>query len=294
MNLILRPKILTYPYNNGDDKYGLVTVTPVDKDRGLFTYKIRFVLQLIGTDNAGYYVDLEKTFDYTYDTTQAAVPTLLILSQMLNLMSNSKIVTLVQKYGLALDTNNEIILNALLTEYYPIAKADNSIIINEQVVNKNGTPFAAITDNPSASNLTLNIKYNVKKFNPLQQFGASFFDYHSNNYGVIANIFTKIGIKMPTFVNVKNSYDLYDRNTDQTFLNGVMQDQRVDSYQGYIKEMGLSSDNVSDNVNYENNDFSSYVWGSEHQIFYNRLLALLVKKLQIFVKKILIEKYNFN
>ncbi|KAF0850717.1 hypothetical protein [Spiroplasma poulsonii] len=28
--------------------------------------------------------------------------------------------------------------------------------------------------------------------------------------------------------------------------------------------------------------------------FYNRLLALLVKKLQIFVKKILIEKYNFN
>lgn len=72
---------------------------------------------------------------------------------------------------------------------------------------------------------------------------------------------------MPTFVNVKNSYDLYDRNTDQTFLNGVMQDQRVDSYQGYIKEMGLSSDNVSDNVNYENNDFSSYVWGSEHQIF---------------------------
>ncbi|KAF0850844.1 transposase [Spiroplasma poulsonii] len=27
---------------------------------------------------------------------------------------------------------------------------------------------------------------------------------------------------------------------------------------------------------------------------FNRLLALLVKKLQIFVKKILIEKYNFN
>ncbi|WP_127093109.1 hypothetical protein [Spiroplasma poulsonii] len=27
---------------------------------------------------------------------------------------------------------------------------------------------------------------------------------------------------------------------------------------------------------------------------YIRLLALLVKKLQIFVKKILIEKYNFN
>ncbi|WP_158676133.1 hypothetical protein [Spiroplasma poulsonii] len=26
----------------------------------------------------------------------------------------------------------------------------------------------------------------------------------------------------------------------------------------------------------------------------NRLIALLVKKLQIFVKKILIEKYNFN
>ncbi|MBW3058247.1 hypothetical protein D6D54_03665 [Spiroplasma poulsonii] len=77
---------------------------------------------------------------------------------------------------------------------------------------------------------------------------------------------------MSTFVNVKNSYDLYDRNTDQTFLNGVMQDQRVDSYQGYIKEMGLSSDNVSDNVNYENNDFSSYVWGSEHQIFYNEVL----------------------
>ncbi|KAF0851680.1 MAG: hypothetical protein EIB84_06060 [Spiroplasma poulsonii] len=30
------------------------------------------------------------------------------------------------------------------------------------------------------------------------------------------------------------------------------------------------------------------------EYWYNRLLALLVKKLQIFVKKILIEKYNFN
>ncbi|AOX43627.1 hypothetical protein S100390_v1c02840 [Spiroplasma sp. NBRC 100390] len=271
LNLILRPKILTYPYND-DDKYGLVTVTPVDKDRGLFTYKIRFALQLIGTDNVGYYVDLNKTFDYTYDTTQATTPTWLNLSQMLNLMSNSKIAMLVQKYGIALDTSNETILNALLTEYYPMAKDDNSIIINEQVVNKDGAPFAAITDNPSASNLVLNVKYNSKKFNSLQQFGASLFDYHRNNYGAIANIFTKIGIKMPTFTNVKNSYDLYDRNTDQTFLNGAMRNERVNSYQGYIKEMGLESDNVSDNFDYENNDFSQYVWGSEHQIFYNEVL----------------------
>ncbi|WP_158676158.1 hypothetical protein [Spiroplasma poulsonii] len=33
------------------------------------------------------------------------------------------------------------------------------------------------------------------------------------------------------------------------------------------------------------------IWGLPGYI---RLLALLVKKLQIFVKKILIEKYNFN
>ncbi|WP_369123227.1 transposase family protein [Spiroplasma poulsonii] len=33
---------------------------------------------------------------------------------------------------------------------------------------------------------------------------------------------------------------------------------------------------------------------NKEQKQYNRLLALLVKKLQIFVKKILIEKYNFN
>ncbi|WHQ36805.1 hypothetical protein [Spiroplasma sp. SV19] len=272
LNLVLRPKILTYPYNDGDDKYGLVTVIPVDKDRGLFTYKIRFALQLIGTDNVGYYVDLNKTFDYTYDTTQTAIPTWLNLSQMLNLMSNRKIITLVQKYGIVLDTSNETILNALLTEYYPIAKADNSIIINEEIVNKNGAPFATITDNPSASNLALNIKYNSKKFNALKQFGASLFDYHSNNYGAVANIFTKIGIKMPTFTNVKNSYDLYDRNTDRTFLDGAMRNERVNSYRGYIEEMGLGSDNVSDNVNYENNDFSRYVWGSEHQIFSNEVL----------------------
>ncbi|MBW3058828.1 hypothetical protein D6D54_07290 [Spiroplasma poulsonii] len=38
---------------------------------------------------------------------------------------------------------------------------------------------------------------------------------------------------------------------------------------------------------------SSYIkWGSTGLLI--RLLALLVKKLQIFVKKILIEKYNFN
>ncbi|KAF0850020.1 TIM-barrel domain-containing protein [Spiroplasma poulsonii] len=35
-------------------------------------------------------------------------------------------------------------------------------------------------------------------------------------------------------------------------------------------------------------------WGTDIGGFYSRLLALLVKKLQIFVKKILIEKYNFN
>ncbi|MBW3057647.1 hypothetical protein D6D54_04870 [Spiroplasma poulsonii] len=35
-------------------------------------------------------------------------------------------------------------------------------------------------------------------------------------------------------------------------------------------------------------------WLPSHLRNYIRLLALLVKKLQIFVKKILIEKYNFN
>ncbi|WP_241970069.1 hypothetical protein [Spiroplasma poulsonii] len=41
--------------------------------------------------------------------------------------------------------------------------------------------------------------------------------------------------------------------------------------------------------------YSSSIMGSAFfDQFQNRLLALLVKKLQIFVKKILIEKYNFN
>ncbi|MBH8622508.1 hypothetical protein TS70_00905 [Spiroplasma sp. hyd1] len=44
-----------------------------------------------------------------------------------------------------------------------------------------------------------------------------------------------------------------------------------------------------DNNFYKNDKITIYkVWSK------NRLLALLVKKLQIFVKKILIEKYNFN
>ncbi|KAF0850751.1 hypothetical protein [Spiroplasma poulsonii] len=34
--------------------------------------------------------------------------------------------------------------------------------------------------------------------------------------------------------------------------------------------------------------------GENRMVDFIRLLALLVKKLQIFVKKILIEKYNFN
>ncbi|WP_425380358.1 hypothetical protein [Spiroplasma endosymbiont of Stenodema calcarata] len=272
LSLVLRPKVLTYPYNDGDDKYGLVTVTPVDKDRGLFTYKIRFVLQLIATDNIGYYIDLNKAFDYTYDTTEAITPTLLSLSQMLNLMKNSKVVTLVQKYGIMLNTNNEMILNSLLKEYYPLVKPDNSILLNEEILNKNGQAFAKINGTPSASDLTLNIKYNSKKFNSLQQFGASLFDYPDANYIAMANIFAKIKIKMPTFVNIKNSYDLYDRNTDQTFLVGAMNNQRVNSYQGYIKEMGLESDNIADNFNYANGDSSQYMWGSEHQIFYNEVL----------------------
>lgn len=259
LSLVLRPKVLTYPYNDGDDKYGLVTVTPVDKDRGLFTYKIRFVLQLIATDNIGYYIDLNKAFDYTYDTTEAITPTLLSLSQMLNLMKNSKVVTLVQKYAIMLNTNNEMILNSLLKEYYPLVKPDNSILLNEEILNKNGQAFAKINGTPSASDLTLNIKYNSKKFNSLQQFGASLFDYHDANYTAMANIFAKIKIKMPTFVNIKNSYDLYDRNTDQTFLVGAMNNQRVNSYQGYIKEMGLESDNIADNFNYANGDSSQYM-----------------------------------
>ncbi|KAF0851653.1 hypothetical protein [Spiroplasma poulsonii] len=40
--------------------------------------------------------------------------------------------------------------------------------------------------------------------------------------------------------------------------------------------------------------FAEMVQTKRHHIKTNRLLALLVKKLQIFVKKILIEKYNFN
>ncbi|WFG96831.1 hypothetical protein M0C40_02130 [Spiroplasma citri] len=104
LNLVLRPKILSYPYNDGDDKYGLVTVVPVDYQQGLFTYKVRFPLQLIATDFAGYYIDLKKTFDYTYDTVEGAYPVALTLSQLLNLISNQKIINLVQKYNIRLDS----------------------------------------------------------------------------------------------------------------------------------------------------------------------------------------------
>ncbi|MBW3059249.1 MAG: hypothetical protein CXB60_09575 [Spiroplasma poulsonii] len=62
------------------------------------------------------------------------------------------------------------------------------------------------------------------------------------------------------------------------------------------------------NVNLYLNDNEEQVWNKlnfdtysqrieyliNFYIIHNRLLALLVKKLQIFVKKILIEKYNFN
>lgn len=271
LNLVLRPKILSYPYNDGDDKYGLVTVVPVDSQQGLFTYKVRFALQLIATDFAGYYIDLKKTFDYTYDTVEGVYPVALTLSQLLNLISNQKIINLVQKYNVRLDSGNELILNSLLSEYYPIAKPDNSILINEEIVNKDGVSFAPVIGTPSASDLTLNIKYDSKKFSSLQQFGANLFNYHDKNYSAIANIFTKIGITMPTFENVKNSYDLYDRNSENTFLTDAMIDQRVNSYRGFVKEMGVDSDNIADNFNYVTNDNSQYVWGSEHQIFYNEV-----------------------
>jgi len=52
----------------------------VDYQQGLFTYKVRFALQLIATDFAGYYIDLKKTFDYIYDTTEGAYPVALTLS----------------------------------------------------------------------------------------------------------------------------------------------------------------------------------------------------------------------
>lgn len=271
LNLVLQPKILSYPYNNGDDKYGLVTIVPVDYQQRLFTYKVRFALQLIATDFAGYYIDLKKTFDYKYNTTEGAYPVALTLSQLLNLISNQKIINLVQKYHIRLDSNNEVILNSLLSEYYPIAKPDNSILINEEIANKDGVPFAPIVKKPLASDLTLNIKYDSKKFSSLHQFGANLFNYHDKNYSAIANIFTKIGVTMPTFENVKNSYDLYNRNSEDTFLTDGMIDQRVNSYRGFIKEMGIDSDNITDNFNYVTNDNSQYVWGSEHQIFYNEV-----------------------
>ncbi|UZQ29384.1 MAG: hypothetical protein OHM56_09380 [Spiroplasma phoeniceum] len=271
LNLVLLPKILSYPYNDGDDKYGLVTIVPADYQQGLFAYKVRFALQLIATDFAGYYIDLKKTFDYTYDTTEGAFTVALTLSQLLNLITNQKIINLVQKYHIRLDSDNEVILNSLLSEYYPIAKPDNSILINEEIANKYDVPFAPIVKTPSASDLILNIKYDSKKFSSLQQFGANLFNYHDKNYSAIANIFTKIGVIMPTFENVKNSYDLYDRNSEDTFLADGMIDQRVNFYRGFIKEMGVDSDNITDKFNYVTNDNSHYVWGSEHQIFYNEV-----------------------
>ncbi|MBW3058454.1 hypothetical protein D6D54_02425 [Spiroplasma poulsonii] len=58
-------------------------------------------------------------------------------------------------------------------------------------------------------------------------------------------------------------------------------------------------------LNWVNEEEVKYAWSCYPEIkdgrtgqnfyeYFNRLLALLVKKLQIFVKKILIEKYNFN
>ncbi|WP_277870738.1 hypothetical protein [Spiroplasma poulsonii] len=41
-------------------------------------------------------------------------------------------------------------------------------------------------------------------------------------------------------------------------------------------------------------DITNWEKNQTNKLKYIRLLALLVKKLQIFVKKILIEKYNFN
>ncbi|RUP76630.1 pts system IIb component protein [Spiroplasma poulsonii] len=67
-----------------------------------------------------------------------------------------------------------------------------------------------------------------------------------------------------------------------------------------ICSAGISTNRILDKINdviaknnYDIQFFAITPEELEHDD-YNRLLALLVKKLQIFVKKILIEKYNFN
>ncbi|AGM24869.1 hypothetical protein [Spiroplasma chrysopicola] len=272
--LELKPKILAYPYDNGDDKYGEVSFHPLDLTAGLFSYQVRFALELVGKDQGGNYLDFYKTYDFSYNSRLGAGGNPLTVPQLLFLINNQEVKNFISSGAISLQTNNNELLDKTLQQYYSIRdnNAPNKIIFNEEIKNKNNEAFAKIGANPNASDQNLNIKYDSRHFTTLDAFGASLFNNHSPGYSTINAVYQALGIGMPRFSNVGN-YDLYDKTTNWNFLTNQMINARVNSYQGYIKELGINSDNIADNINYQQGaaGYQQYMWGTEHQIFRNQV-----------------------
>ncbi|AGM25897.1 hypothetical protein SSYRP_v1c03010 [Spiroplasma syrphidicola EA-1] len=272
--LELKPKILAYPYDNGDDKYGEVSFQPLDLSLGLFSYQVRFALQLVGKDQGGNYLDFYKTYDFSYNAGLGTGFSPLTVPQLLFLINNQEVKNFISSGAINLQTKNNELLDRTLQQYYSIRdnNAPDKIIFTEEIKNKNNEAFAKLGANPNASDQNLNIKYDSRHFTTLDAFGASLFTNHSPGYSTINAVYQALGIGMPRFSNVGN-YDLYDRTTSWNFLPNQMINARVNSYQGYIKELGINSDNIADNVNYQQGTagYQQYMWGSEHQIFRNQV-----------------------
>ncbi|AHF60790.1 hypothetical protein P344_02020 [Spiroplasma mirum ATCC 29335] len=262
MKLTLLPRVLSYPYNGGDDKYGLMYLDTSVANKGMFSYKMRFALELMASDGANNYIDLKKRVDYWYE-----IPHLITIAQLLNLANNSEIQKFIQDTNLDLNTTNEQLLSKLLKQYYCLNNDDHdqNIIVNQEITGINDKPFAPIkASGVSADDFSVNVLYDSRKINSFDQLGASLFNNHQAGYETIAKIFNTLNVQMPIFSNVggNGGFTLYDKtpvkpNPQDNFVLPIGAD-KVNSYQGYIKDLGIESDNMQ-------------IWNSEHQIFHNQV-----------------------
>ncbi|AHF57480.1 hypothetical protein [Spiroplasma eriocheiris] len=262
MKLTLLPRVLSYPYNAGDDKYGLMYLDTSAAKQGMFSYKMRFALELVASDGANNYIDLKKRVDYWYE-----IPHLITIAQLLNLANNSEIQKFIQDTKLDLNTTNEQLLSKLLKQYYRLNNDDHNqnIIVNQEITGINDRPFAPIkTAGASADDFAVNVLYDSRKINSFDQLGASLFNNHQAGYDTIAKIFNTLNVQMPIFSNVggNGGFTRYDKTpvkpNPQDNFGLPMGAEKVNSYQGYIKDLGVESDNMQ-------------IWNSEHQIFHNQV-----------------------
>ncbi|UNF62212.1 MULTISPECIES: single-stranded DNA-binding protein [Spiroplasma] len=91
---------------------------------------------------------------------------------------------------------------------------------------------------------------------------------------------------MKFLLKIQRPFKNKDGNYDSDLVNVKVWTNNIDDLDISLRDKAIIA--VKGRIqSFRSNNF-------DEENYYNRLLALLVKKLQIFVKKILIEKYNFN